>query len=243
MNKSLRVFFGCLFVFAVSSICADVVHLKSGGSVEGRVIERTASSVEIDIGAGSITLSMESVDRIEEGRSPLDDYDDRAARLDENDRDGWLELARWASSEGLGTQSRRAYEKVLSISPDHPEANAGLGRVEHDGRWMSEEEAYRARGYVKYGGVWMTPAEQEAILREQGEARAASDAARQARSADAKARDADARAREAEAEAEAQVAAQGIPLWWGTWGPGPTAWPTQPTQPTQPVTHPVRVVE
>jgi hypothetical protein len=217
-----------------------VVHLKSGGSVEGRVIERTASSVEIDIGAGSITLSMETVDRIEEGRSPLDDYDDRAARLDENDRDGWLELARWASSEGLGTQSRRAYEKVLSISPDHPEANAALGRVEHDGRWMSEEEAYKARGYVKFGGEWMTPAEQDAILRQ---ARAATDTAQQeaqARSAEAKARDADARAREAEAEAEAQVAAQGIPLWWGTWGPGPTAWPGQPAQPA---THPVRVVK
>ena len=227
MNKSLLVFFCCLFVFAVSSIRADVVHLKSGGSVEGRVIERTASSVEIDIGAGSITLSMESVDRIEEGRSPLDDYDERAARLDENDLDGWLELARWASSEGLGTQSRRAYEKVLSISPEHPEANAALGRVEHDGRWMSEEEAYKARGYVKFGGEWMTPAEQDAILRE---ARAVTDTAHQeaqARSAEAKARDADARAREA--EAEAQEAAQGIPLWWGTWGPGPTAWPTQPT--------------
>jgi hypothetical protein len=85
--------------------------LKSGGSVEGRVIERTDSSVEIDIGAGSITLSMESVDRIEEGRSPLDDYDERAARLDENDLDGWLELARWASSEGLsrGEPTRRCF--------------------------------------------------------------------------------------------------------------------------------------
>ncbi len=131
---------------------------------------------------------------------------------------------------------------MLSISPDHPEANAALGRVEHDGRWMSEEEAYRARGYVKFGGVWMTPAEQEVILREQREAHAASDAERQARSAEAKAREADARAREAEAEAEAQQAVQGIPLWWGTWGPGPTAWPGQPG-PVQPATHPVRVVE
>ena len=84
----------------------------------------------------------------------------------------------------------------------------------------------------------MTPAEQEAILREQREARAASDAERQTRSAEAKARDADARAREA--EAEVQEPAQGIPLWWGTWGPGPTAWPGQPAQPA---THPVRVVK
>ena len=28
-----------------------------------------------------------------------------------------------------------------------------------DGRWLTEEESYRARGFVKYDGEWMTPAE------------------------------------------------------------------------------------
>ena len=96
-----------------------------------------------------------------------------------------------------------------------------------DGRWVSEDESYRARGYVQYEGEWITPAEHEAILRE----RAAEDARdRERREAESRVREAEARAEEAEArarEAEAQQASEGIPLWYG-WGAGPAYWPTGP---------------
>ena len=101
-----------------------------------------------------------------------------------------------------------------------------------DGRWVSEDESYRARGYVKFEGEWMTPAEHEAILRE----RAAEDAReRERREADTRVREAEARAAEAEArarEAEAQAKrrrrrATDVPLWYG-WGAGPVYWPTGP---------------
>ncbi len=215
---------------------ADVVFFKSGGRMEGRIVERTETSVEIDIGAGSITMPMSSVDRIEEGRSPLDDYDERAEALGANDHDGWLGLARWASRAGLGTQSRRAYERVLAIAPDDPEANRAIGLVELDGRWVTQEEGYRAHGYVDFEGRWITLVEQEAILR----SREADLAAAQARalSADALAREAEAQAREAEARArEAEARAQqstGVPLYWGTWGPGPNLWPQNPLDRPQP---------
>ena len=106
-----------------SASWADVVYLKSGGKMEGRIVNRTDDSVEIDVGAGSLTLPMSNVDRIEEGRSPLDDYDERAGKLAADDRDGWLDLARWASGKGLGAQSRQAYERVLRIDPDDPANN------------------------------------------------------------------------------------------------------------------------
>ena len=66
------------------------------------------------------------------------------------------------------------------IAPEDPEANRAVGRVELDGRWVTEEEAYRARGYVDFEGQWMTPAEQDAILR----SREADRAKAQARSTD-----------------------------------------------------------
>jgi len=228
-NNSLHILLITLLIGATSASRADVVHLKGGGKLEGRIVERTESSVEVDIGAGSLTFPMSSVDRIEEGRSPLDDYDDRTRDLAANDRDGWLELARWASGVGLGTQSLRAYQHVLTIDPKDPEANRALGRVEVDGSWMTEDEAYRARGYVMFEGQWMTPAEQESILR----AREADQAAARARaqSAEAQAREAEARAR----EAEAQQSTYGAPLYWSTWGPGPGNWPNNPLdRPQQP---------
>ncbi len=199
---------------------ADVVFLKHGAQIEGRVVQRTESSVEIDIGAGSLTLPMASVDRIEEGRSPLDDYDDRVASLDDNDRDGWLALARWASRAGLGTQSLRAYRHVLALDPNHPEANQALGRVQFEGQWMSEDDAYRARGYVQFEGRWVTPEERESVLRRREADRDA--ALARAQAAEAEARQAEARAREAEARNEQNY---GVPLYWSSWGPGPSTWP------------------
>jgi len=208
---------------------ADVVYLKGAGKISGRILNQTETSVEIDIGSGRVTVPMSRVDRIEKKRSALDEYDDRTAALGPRDRAGWLALAQWASGEGLGVQAKRAYEKVLAIAPNDPEANRALGRVELDGRWVTEDEAYRARGYVRFEGEWITPAEHEAILRE----RAAEDAKRLAEAeSEARARDAEARALEAEAraeEAEARAAEQsaGIPVWYG-WGPGPIVWPPPP---------------
>ena len=86
--------------------------------------------------------------------------------------DGWVALGEWAEARGLGTQAREAYHRALAASPDDPRANEALGNVQMDGRWVSEDESYRARGYVQYQGEWITPAEHEAILRE----RAAEDA-------------------------------------------------------------------
>jgi hypothetical protein len=219
----------------------DEVYLKGGGKVSGRVVARTATSVEVDVGAGKITVAADRVVRIEERRSALDDYYDRAGALAATDVASWRALGRWASDQGLSSQVREAYSRVLATAPDDPEANRALGRVAVGGRWMTEDESYRARGYVELDGDWMTPAERDAILRERA---AAADADRRRVESEARVKDAEARAREAEAraaQAEAEAAAQaqdGIPLWWG-WGPGPVLWPSQPVSgPSRPVARP-----
>jgi hypothetical protein len=214
-------------------LLADDVFLKGGGKVSGRILKRTATSVEIDVGAGSVTLPMTRVERIQEGRSALQDYYDRSGRLEAGDVEGWKELARWASAQGLATQAREAYERVLRIDPSDRDANLAKGNVELDGRWVSEAEGNRARGYVEFEGRWITPAEQEGILRqraaetEAAHGRRAMDA--QVREAEARAREAEARARAAEGEMSDEYVDEGIPLWWGGgWGPGPGLWPPVP---------------
>src|SRR5262245_62674965 len=113
--------------------------------------------ISIDIGDGVVGVAMSRVDRIVKARSPLDDYDQKAAQLAPGDEKGWKALGRWAAQEGLSAQSRKAYQKVLSIATDDAEARQALGYVQFEGRWMTEEESYAARGFVKYDGEWMTP--------------------------------------------------------------------------------------
>jgi translation initiation factor IF-2 len=119
--------------------------------------------------------------------------------------------------------------------------------VELNGRWMSEDEAYKAQGYVQFEGDWITPAEHEAILRqraaEDARERDEREADRRVREAEAKAAEAEARAREAEAQSQQQ--GEGIPLWYG-WGVGPAYWPAgpvvtppaRPSVPSRPVARP-----
>jgi hypothetical protein len=214
---------------------ADEVFLKNGGQLSGRIVSRTATTIEMDVGAGRIGVPVSSVLRVEDGRSALQEYEERAGRLAPGDVDGWVALGRWASGAGLGTQAREAYERALSASPGDARANEALGHVQVGGRWVTEDEGYRARGFVKFEGEWITPAEHETILRERT-AEAAKHEQRQ--EADARAREAEARAQEAEArareaEADAQEATEGLPLWYG-WGAGPVAWPTGPIVTTRP---------
>jgi hypothetical protein len=223
-----------LVVFSCTAASADDVYLKGGGRVSGRIVQRTTTSVAIDVGGGTVTVPARQVERIVEGRCALDDYNDRAGVLDPRDREGWAALGRWASDQGLSTQSREAYQRVLAIDPADAEANQALGHVQVNGQWMTEEAGYRARGYVQFEGEWMTPAQQQALAHE----RAAAESDRARAEAEARARQAEARAEEAEARAKAaeetQQTQEGIPLWWG-WGPGPVLWPTPPTPPRPPV--------
>ena len=201
---------------------ADELFLTSGGQLSGRIVSRTAATVVMDVGAGHISVPASSVLRIEEGKSPLDEYEERAAKVPAADADGWVALGDWASGMSLGRQAREAYSRALSASPDDARANEALGNVKVDARWVSQEEGYRMRGYIKYEGDWITPAEHEAILRER-----AAEANEERARGEAEARASEAEARAREADAQAQAASAGTSLAYG-WGGGPVAWQTDP---------------
>jgi len=217
-----------------ASAAADEVFLRGGGRITGEVLERRRDAVVVEVGPGRVTIPASRVERIVAGASPLALYRARVAALSATDVTGWLALAEWARQNDLLTQSRAAFEHVLTLQPNHPVAQQALGRVLLHERWVTPEESYRARGYVSFEGTWLRPEELRAILEERT-ARAEADRARA--EADARLREAEARARVAEAEARRLEAEQrgmadgGIPYSWviagGAFGPfGQAAVPT-----------------
>jgi hypothetical protein len=199
-------------VFALP-LSAEQVILKNGGRVSGVLLERSATHVVLQIGPGTMALPMSTVERIVEGVSPLATFQERAARLSPIDRDGWTELGVWARDHGLETQARDCFSRALALDPNNPIAQAGVGNLLVDGRWLTQDDAYRAKGYVRYEGAWMYPEEREAMIREAEERRADLRAAADRR---ARVEEAEAQARAAEAAARAQQAGgdygYGIPL-------------------------------
>src|SRR5262245_5326986 len=99
---------------------ADEVFLKGGGQLSGRVVSQSDTKVEVDVGAGRISVPASSVVRIEKGRSPLQEYEERAGALAAGDADGWVALGQWAEGKGLSTQAHEAYNRALAVSPMDP---------------------------------------------------------------------------------------------------------------------------
>lgn len=205
---------------AAATASSDEILLRSGGRVSGVIVERTRNAIVVETGPGRVTLSMALVEKVVEGRSALEAYHERAEALEPGDVGGWATLARWATERDLLTQSREAWQRVLSADSSHREANAALGRVDVDGTWMGQDEAYRARGYVSFEGRWVTPAEHEALVRERMAEEAwqleAREAGLRVREAEARVREAEARAREA--ASPAQPVYGGDAYGWGGWG-------------------------
>ena len=221
-----------LLVLAPGALLADEVQLRGGGSISGVIVERSATEVKVDIGAGRMSVPMSSVARIVEGPSDLSDYRQRAAALAPNDVEGWRGLGRWATEQGLAAQAKEAYTRVLTYAPGDPEANEAMGRVLWEGRWVSEEESYRAQGLVQFENEWMMPDERQLILDER-----AVQAQVEREEVDAAIAEAEA-AHAEKAAADEAYWADAQDSWGGTWGAtgivswdygmGPAVMPSQP---------------
>ena len=61
--------FGLAAALLPLAAAADEVFLKSGGQLSGRVVKRTETTIEVDVGAGHITVPTSSVVRIQDGQS------------------------------------------------------------------------------------------------------------------------------------------------------------------------------
>ena len=201
-----------LVLAAAPTTQADEIQLRAGGRISGIVVEKTERTVTIETGPGRVTLPLSLVDKVVSSRSVIEIWQERSNALAGSDAQGWAELARWAEAQSLVTQARAAWQRVLTVNPQSAEANAALGRVLMDGTWVARDDAYRAQGLVPFEGRWVSPAEQEALLRQNA---ADSAAARSQREAETRMREAEARAQEAEArarETEASYSGGSVPI-------------------------------
>ena len=218
-----------VIALAAVPVFADDVYLQGGGQITGEIVEQTEDSVTVDIGGGAtISAHMSNVVRIEKSTSPLQEYRARAAKIPAGDAEAWRKLARWATGNALSSQAAKAYSQVVAILPDDQEANHALGRVQVDGKWVTEEESYLAQGYVKFENEWMTPGERQQILASR---QASKQADRQANDAAIQSIDAEQKAEKEQKEADTEAFRRdglprvGDPVNWG-WGAGPSHWPS-----------------
>jgi hypothetical protein len=164
-------------------VWADDVFLKNGRKFEGVIAETTDTQVRIRMQGGVVSLPKSQVLRVEAKDSDLSGYlrrKEALRRSPDTRAQDWLELARWAKTQGLEQGAREAALIAAELNPKL-EGVATLLRGykytfdEQLGRWISYEESMRKRGFVFTQGAWISREElaERARLQRESEAQVA----------------------------------------------------------------------
>jgi hypothetical protein len=159
-------------VLLAAAARGDVVYLKNGKSIEGKVTVK-GEKVVVEIAHGTVSFPKSKVLRIERKASPVEVYEKKLAAIPAKDINGRLGLARWCRRQGLNNRARELFEQVLDADTDNAEARKQLGYVQHKGKWMTPEEKYRSEGLVEFEGKWHKPESVTAIKKARAEAKQA----------------------------------------------------------------------
>lgn len=174
MTPSPRRLPGVLLAFVLlgALALADVLHMKDGRRVEGKILSESAKVVRIKTRLGELEFKTSEIERIERKKSKLEEFEERweAARTAQ----AFHDLGQWAEERKMRREARRCMKRALELDPGHAGANRWLGFVEYKGEWMKPEERerrmqadkeaeLRARGLVRYGERWVTVEEREKL--------------------------------------------------------------------------------
>ncbi|GEM_PF-6415339 len=155
----MRAFLAVLVL--LSPAFADVVYLKNGTKMDGKVLSETDAEVRVRLnGSAQMSFKWEDVDHLE-----LSDRTAAQAELKQRRAGDPLVAARWALVHGLRNDALAIFKELLKTDPENAAAHQGLGHRLHDGKWLSDEEYHAAVGDVKRGGKWVSAeaaAEQDA---------------------------------------------------------------------------------
>ncbi len=164
-----------LALLTVPSLFADVIHLTSGGKIEGEILARTDEGVEVQLAHGRTVIPHYRIARIEKAPPPANAYRERAAALEPSDASGHFDLAVWCRDHGLSKEAQDEFSQVIEFEPDHADARRLLGHRQVGNRWMTSEE-YRdhmvATGHVWHEGRWVDAAELQATRAAEDQAKA-----------------------------------------------------------------------
>ena len=153
-----------LLLFAVSAP-ADVVYLKDGTVLEGKVLEEDHRLCVVDRDR-KFAVKKSQVKKVEKRKSFMEEYEARLDRLPADDAEAIFEFGRWLDENEWPGRARRAYEEVLDLDPDHRGARRALGFKLYEGEWVSPAELNRRKGLVEFEGRWYTRHDLEELKKE-----------------------------------------------------------------------------
>lgn len=133
-NKWPLLWMALLFVleltgFGGKTARADIVYLKNGRTIEGRV-EQLENHVKLSFRSGSIILHKSDILRIEEKALPEQIFVAKLRKIPKN-ADAYVDLAKWAYGKNLKEEYVMALRAALQMNRRHLAARQLLRDYEH----------------------------------------------------------------------------------------------------------------
>ncbi len=155
-----------IFAYATGgSARADVFLLTTGGRVEGTLAnpdETPREKYVIQTAGGQVTLARSQVEQWLRPRPAEVQYERIHATYPDTPEGQW-KLATWCQEQGLISQRKTHLERVVELDPEHAEARRALGYNKVNGRWITQEDLMKSRGFLRYRGRWLLPQEVEVL--------------------------------------------------------------------------------
>jgi predicted esterase len=139
----------------------DVIHLNTGGRVEGKVIEKDLDSVLVKTPYGMTRIRAEDIETIEEKPTVWELYTEKSSKIDDFNVDEHWKLAQWCKDKrGLEQEYKTELELVLSLKPGHKEAGKAYAKLREEEQRKLEKFAKKeaARKKKATGSGRKTPA-------------------------------------------------------------------------------------
>ena len=161
-----------LWAVAGGSLHADVFLLRSGGRIEGELLNRDgplAAPYQVRTSAGlTVEVDRQDVSRVVSQRDDKVAYEVLAPKVADTVEQQW-KLAQWCRDRHLTKEREVHLRRILKLDPDHLPARRALGYAQVEGQWLTREQWRAKGGYVYYQGRWRLPQEVEVIQSKTGQ--------------------------------------------------------------------------
>ncbi len=141
---------------------ADIIELRGGGQVQGKVIPDPKNKARVQVllpqGRHPLSFQKTQIVRVVPKASPLDDYVIKQAKAPATG-DAQSQLGYWCEQNRLPDLAKQHYENALALDPENEFAHKKLGHAKVEGSWLTRDDLSAAQGLVKYRGRWVTAEE------------------------------------------------------------------------------------
>lgn len=127
-----------LLLCGISPAFPDVVLLRDGQKLQGKVVAETYESITLKMKYGTVELYKSQVAKVQKKPLPAEVYRKKSAALAPGDAEAHYRLALWCREQELVEEYAAQLEQAIKTDPEHAAARKALGYVRREGVWVRQ---------------------------------------------------------------------------------------------------------